>query len=285
MRTLLFYSLLTTSCSAARIHRRQAVSRVEIKTPPVAPASPVQGFFAAPGSAPVAPRLDNLPTHADIVLLPTSTDVPADQAIVIPEYLPPLEPAYQPNSGSTGTTPNSDASDMDVTPPGGGLTDEQAVLLQTITPQDLQDGGAMVQETVLEAAKQQLVDVNYVANVLVSDEPLPPPEQVPDLEEYQDIQETGTNVTQTAQEMGATMEELLDMVIDQVRINNETGDGTSEDVEGALIYERKKNKKWFFAAIQIIALVLEGAKHASEIVDQSVKLFHTFSKIGSGEGH
>ncbi|KAJ6261357.1 hypothetical protein Dda_4027 [Drechslerella dactyloides] len=262
--------------------------RVDVKTPQVVSgteASPVQNFYAKPGSAPVVGELDDLPTHTDIVILPTSTDiVPIDQGIVIPLSLPPVESATPTADDSTAQpTPTPDTSDLDLTPPGGGLSDEQAVLLQTITPQDLQDGGAIVQETVLEAAKQQLIDSNYVADVVVPDEPLPDPETVPDLEDYQDIQETGTNVTQTAQELGGTMEQLLDLIIDQIRFN-ETIDGTPNDLTPVdqLVYERRKNKRWLFAAIQIVALVLEGAKHASEIIDQGVKLFHTFSKIGGG---
>ncbi|KAF3927691.1 hypothetical protein ABW21_db0203816 [Orbilia brochopaga] len=285
MQSLIFYSLLATSCSAGRIQRRQAVSRVQIQTPPQTPGTPVQGLYAAPGSAPIAGQINDLPLHEDIILLPTATSTPTVQGIVIPESLPPVEPQYQPYAGPTAPTPTTDESGMDITPPGGGLSDEQAALLQTITPQELQDGGLPVQETVLEAAKQQLVDSNYVANIVVTDDPLPPPEEVPDLQDYQDIQETGTNVTQTAQELGSTMEELLDLILDQVR-NNETLDGTPDasDLQGQIIYERRKNKKWFFAAIQIVALVLEGARHASEIIDQGVKLFHTFAKLGGGGG-
>ncbi|EPS44342.1 hypothetical protein H072_1686 [Dactylellina haptotyla CBS 200.50] len=340
MRNIVVYALLATyGCNAAEIRRRQqaisiAPPRVIIPgggTGAALNASPVQNYYAKPGSSPIPANMGNqnivIPNSMPPVGGPTVWPSPGPGNMAAPLGQGPMGGPSQsapqsgpgqsvsqsgppdqsaPQDGQDQTSPpgdfgpaplNSDGlqlppDDSDVPPPAVDQNTVEAVaalsdpqrddLLASTDAAEFGDGSEEFQELMLQATKDKLTTISseVQAQGLDLTEDIEAPETAPSVEIYSDIQDLGTNVTEKSQMLSETMQQLLDVALDEVR-NNETLDATEVQPDGTVVKYRK-DKRWLLAIISTLSLIYEGAKLAADIYDTGARMYKTFKETNNG---
>ncbi|KAK6512334.1 hypothetical protein TWF481_001222 [Arthrobotrys musiformis] len=152
------------------------------------------------------------------------------------------------------------------------LTDDQkANLLENTSPTEFETSTPDFQELVLVAAQDKLADSEAKAEAIADitggeTQPVTSLSQ----EDYAEIQDIGSNMTEKSAQLSKTLRELIDISLDELR-NNATLDATGPgelDANGNTVPPMKK--RWLTTVISTLGLLLELTKLADGVLDEGI---------------